>query len=264
MNPEEARLLEAVAATARELPRGIVEELCDALARLPEDASQKQRAVLSSVVSSYGARAQVADLVEAWNAAPHVGPAALTWSLRAASSVDEHHRRGQSIELVWTGPTTGNTTFRRTDQALLDLIRTAQRELYVVTFAAYKIPILNEAMLAAARRDVEIHLIFESQDAGKTAFAAIAAMGSKLETLANVYIWPLEKRPKDAAGRHGSLHAKCAVSDGEGLLISSANLTEYAFSMNMELGVLVHGGSLPGRVREHLKQLIVEGTLELV
>lgn len=261
MKPEEAKLLEAVAATARELPWGIIEELCDALGHLPDNTSQRQRAVLYSIVSSHGARTQVADLVEAWNAAPHISPVSLKWSLHAAANVDEHHRREQSIELVWTGPAPGNTTFRRTDQALLDLIRTTQRELYVVTFAAYKIPILNEAVLAAARRGVEIHLVFESQDAGKTAFAAIKAMGEELEALSNVYIWPPEKRPKDASGRHGSLHAKCAVSDDTKLLISSANLTEYALSMNMELGVLVRGGKIPGRVKGHLKQLIVEGTL---
>ena len=49
---------------------------------------------------------------------------------------------------------------------------------------------------------------------GKTAFATIEAMGEGLEALSSVYVWPLDKRPKDAAGRHGSLHAKCAVADG--------------------------------------------------
>ena len=42
----------------------------------------------------------------------------------------------------------------------------ARRTLHVVTFAAYKIPVLNQAMLAAARRGVEVSLIFESPDAG--------------------------------------------------------------------------------------------------
>ena len=47
------------------------------------------------------------------------------------------------------------------------------------------------------------------------------------------YRWPLERRPRDDEGRHGSLHAKCAVADRELLLISSANLTHYALSLNM-------------------------------
>lgn len=114
---------------------------------------------------------------------------------------------------------------------------------------------------AAARRGVEIYLIFESSDAGKTAFAANEAMGEELEALSSVYLWPLDKRPKDAAGRHGSLHAKRAAADGADLLVSSANLTEFALNINMELGVHVRGGDLPNRVVEHLRQLMQDQVL---
>ena len=44
-------------------------------------------------------------------------------------------------------------------------------------------------------------------------------------------------------------------------LISSANLTEYALNLNMELGLLVRGGDLPGRVVGHLRRLMREGVL---
>jgi len=143
----------------------------------------------------------------------------------------------------------------------LDLIRSARHTLHIVTFAAYKIPILNEAMLAAARRGVEISLIFETADTGKVSFAATRAVGEELKALCDIYIWPSDKRPKDAAGRYGSLHAKCAVADANVALISSANLTEYALALNMELGLLVRGGDLPNRVVAHLNQLIEEGVL---
>ena len=49
---------------------------------------------------------------------------------------------------------------------------------------------------------------------------------------------------------------KCAVSDARTLFLTSANLTEYAFTINMELGVLVTGGKLPAQVQEHFDQLI--------
>ena len=261
MKPEEVKLLQNVAGAARELPQGAIDELCDALESLPDDASPAHRAAVPGIIPSQGARARASRLVAAWGAASHVSPANLAWGLRAASVVDDHHRRGQSVELVWTGPVPDGTVLRRTDQVLLDLVRSARHEIYLVTFAAYKIPVLNEAMLAAAQRGVEINLIFESQETGKTAFAAIKAVGGELEALSNIYTWPLDKRPKDAAGRHGSLHAKCAVSDGTDLLISSANLTEYALNMNMELGILGRGGSLPGRVVRHLQQLVDEETL---
>lgn len=60
------------------------------------------------------------------------------------------------------------------------------------------------------------------------------------------------------------MHAKCAVADGARLLVSSANLTEFALNMNMELGLLVRGEELPGRVVEHLNHLIRERVLVLL
>ena len=43
-------------------------------------------------------------------------------------------------------------------------------------------------------------------------------------------------------------HVKCAVADGHWLFLSSANLKEQAFSINMELGALVRGGGMPTKV----------------
>ena len=44
--------------------------------------------------------------------------------------------------------------------------------------------------------------------------------------------------------------------DGEWLFLSSANLPGYAFSLNMELGLLVRGGKLPHDVAAHFDSLI--------
>jgi phosphatidylserine/phosphatidylglycerophosphate/cardiolipin synthase-like enzyme len=49
-----------------------------------------------------------------------------------------------------------------------------------------------------------------------------------------------------------------------GGFLSSANLTEYAFADNMELGLLVTGGTLPGQVEEQFDRLIGMGVLERV
>jgi phosphatidylserine/phosphatidylglycerophosphate/cardiolipin synthase-like enzyme len=76
-----------------------------------------------------------------------------------------------------------------------------------------------------------------------------------------VYLWPTEGRSKGGTGRPGILHVKCAVADGRWLFLSSANLTEYAFSINMELGVLVTGGSTPGQVEAHFGRMIESGVL---
>jgi phosphatidylserine/phosphatidylglycerophosphate/cardiolipin synthase-like enzyme len=76
-----------------------------------------------------------------------------------------------------------------------------------------------------------------------------------------VYFWPREKRGQDDQGKFGILHVKCAMADGRWLFLSSANLTEYAFTINMELGVLVTGGKLPAQVQEHFERLVDTGVL---
>jgi phosphatidylserine/phosphatidylglycerophosphate/cardiolipin synthase-like enzyme len=57
------------------------------------------------------------------------------------------------------------------------------------------------------------------------------------------------------------LHAKCALADGDRLLVSSANFTTSALSLNMELGVLVEGGDMPREVEEHFETLMRDGVL---
>ena len=64
-----------------------------------------------------------------------------------------------------------------------------------------------------------------------------------------------------AEGKIGSLHAKVGVADGDHRYLSSANLTDYAMNINMEMGVLVHGNDLPPRIEEHFAELISNGTL---
>ncbi len=54
---------------------------------------------------------------------------------------------------------------------------------------------------------------------------------------------------------------KCAVADGHQMFLSSANLTEYVFTIIMELGLLVTGGKLPEQVERHFERLIEVGHL---
>jgi len=51
------------------------------------------------------------------------------------------------------------------------------------------------------------------------------------------------------------------VVDDEAVLISSANLTEHAMNLNMELGLLIRGGELSRSLAGHLRSLIQNGIL---
>ncbi|MGB7086236.1 MAG: phospholipase D-like domain-containing protein, partial [Phormidesmis sp.] len=67
--------------------------------------------------------------------------------------------------------------------------------------------------------------------------------------------------PRDKTGRHGSLHMKVAIADRQHLFITSANLTHYALSLNMEMGLLVHSKTIACQVSEHLDQLIQQSII---
>jgi phosphatidylserine/phosphatidylglycerophosphate/cardiolipin synthase-like enzyme len=71
-----------------------------------------------------------------------------------------------------------------------------------------------------------------------------------------VYCWPFDHRPAGAR-----LHAKTAGADGELAFVTRANLTGHALDQNLEVGVLIRGGSAPRRLMQDLHALIARGTL---
>ncbi len=152
---------------------------------------------------------------------------------------------------------------RRTEQAILQVIESASQRLLVISYAVYKIPRVSDALIRAADRGVAIKVVVESPDRleGQNAYNTLAALGQSVASRCGVYLWPLDQRARDENGKTGSLHVKCAVADSRWLFLSSANLTEYAFTLNMELGLLVKGGSLPEHVEAHFDRMIQTGVL---
>ena len=210
-------------------------------------------------------RERVESFLYAWRTHfPDVAPDAVSLALLAACEALEYQHQAQRLELVWTGPDSRVIPLRRTDQALLQVIDEARETLHVVSFAVYRVEAIARALVRAARRGVAIAVYLETPDAseGRIAFDTIGALGRDVVEYARIYVWPLEKRLRTADGRHGSLHAKVALADGKTMLVSSANLTEYAMTLNMEMGLLVHGGPLPAQMEAHLRRLAEEGVFE--
>jgi phosphatidylserine/phosphatidylglycerophosphate/cardiolipin synthase-like enzyme len=92
-------------------------------------------------------------------------------------------------------------------------------------------------------------------------YSTLQALGDDVARCSQVYYWPKENRKADGMGKIGSLHVKCVVGDGRWLFLSSANLTKYAFSLNMELGVLITGGRTPRNVESMFENLMREGAI---
>jgi phosphatidylserine/phosphatidylglycerophosphate/cardiolipin synthase-like enzyme len=73
-----------------------------------------------------------------------------------------------------------------------------------------------------------------------------------------------QNRKSAGSGKLGILHVKCVVGNGRWLFLSSANLTKYAFSLNMLLGMLKTGGQAPQRIERMFENLISNGVFAAV
>lgn len=161
------------------------------------------------------------------------------------------------VEIVWTGPKKEDMPFRNTEQAYLDIIGNSKKRLILVSFAVFYQESISSSLREALHRDVEILIIAESEEKLKTKIWEEIGISGQL---VSYYYWPIDKRDfhKESIA---SLHAKAAISDGNVAFVTSANLTEFAMSKNMELGLLVRGGNVPASLELHFLELIKIGIL---
>jgi phosphatidylserine/phosphatidylglycerophosphate/cardiolipin synthase-like enzyme len=254
------RLAEAAVRLAAQIPEEIILRFLAELERIGRDGAVRAAEELPSPLY----RRLGVEFLNAWRVRfAELSVREVAAALITAAVSEAIHRGRQSLELVWTGPTTGSIPARQTEQVLLQLIQSATRSLTIVSYVVYKIPHIATALVQAAERGVTIQLIVEAEEpsAALKYVSGLCAPAGNAPSRIKVYIWPREKRSADAEGRTGLMHVKCAVADGRQLFLSSANLTESALTLNMELGILIIGGPQPSAVETHLRQLITEGLL---
>lgn len=207
---------------------------------------------LHQLVTTPAARAGLDRLVAAWKSSGTSGDMVAGVLIGAAHA--RKQAQGESkVDLVWTGPTTPFVATRRTEQVLLDLIRNAKSDLFLVSFVAYDVSSVVEALNSAAARNIEIQILLETSTThgGSLTVDPVATMRRCVPSAA-LYVWT--NRPAPFAD--GRVHAKVAVADGAVAFLTSANLTGHAMEKNMEAGVLIEGGSIPDNLRRHLEALI--------
>lgn len=207
---------------------------------------------LHQLVTTPAARTALDRLHASWEQTAISGDV-LAGILVGAAHARQQTQRESSVELVWTGPTTPFVATRRTEQVLLDLIHHAQSDLFLVSFVAYDVSSVVNALNAAAARGIEIRILLETSTShgGSLSVDPIATMRSCVPSAA-LYVWT--DRP--APFTEGRVHAKVAVADGNTAFLTSANLTGHALEKNMEAGVVISGGYIPTGLRSHLHALI--------
>lgn len=249
-------MMESAIALAQHVPLETIESIADVIV-LSDKTSL--RAEIIKRVPHYHHRDMALAFVDKWcKHANHLESSVIAGFLRVAALSEQQHRDSQRMELVWTGPDEGEQPFRRTEQAILQLLDSAQKRIMLISFAVYNIPNIAHSLMRASERGVQLSIVVETPDKnqGKGEYNTIRALGKEVAGHSSVFFWPQEKRKRSDLQKTGLLHVKCAVADGEWLFLSSANLTQQAFTINMELGVLIRGGPMPRQVEQLFDKLI--------
>ena len=254
-------LIEAVARLAAGVPIDVVERIAQVIST---SATTEVRSRVAEAVPHPGHRSLCQRFVGDWlSTTSPLSGLEVAMSLRTAAYLGRLRDRGPCIELAWTGPRAQAVPHRHTEQAILQVIDSARQRITLVCYAVYRIPHVRDALVRAARRGVRVRIVVETPDEiqGQREYDTIRALGEDVAACCTLYFWPRDRRERDPNGKVGILHVKCVVADGRWLFVSSANLTEYAFSINMELGLLVTEGHLPGQVEAHFDRLVQDGIL---
>ena len=199
-------------------------------------------------------------LQAAWQKAGNVSPAEVASGLKSALATAALKGSRGSVELVWSGPSTGVVPVRQTEEVLCEVIENARVRLFVVSYVAYKLDRVLRCLDAASCRGVEIAVLLESstKSGGKLSFDATTPLVKRLPKVA-FYVW--QQDVATSSSDRGSVHAKCAVADGKVAFVTSANLTGHAMDKNMEMGLLLKDGHVPEQLHQHFDALIENKTI---
>jgi phosphatidylserine/phosphatidylglycerophosphate/cardiolipin synthase-like enzyme len=218
---------------ADELPREFARQLALAL-RIgpPALLLLRSEAALPSSAAAVRTALELAEQNE--------GPYAAGVLAGRLDALDERPR----ITAVWTGPESDSESGRLTLAVVADLIDEAQAEILLVSYATLPGENVRRALDAAANRGVAITLLLE-RNLDNPNFTGHGDPFPRL--LARRLAWPAQARPAGA-----SMHGKVLIVDRRTALVGSANLTGHALERNLECGLLVRGGYVPGRIADHL------------
>jgi phosphatidylserine/phosphatidylglycerophosphate/cardiolipin synthase-like enzyme len=252
-------LNQAVARIALEVHPDRIEAVCSALGLSKE---VNILTVVKSALDGAFSPRLIEGLAKALKANPKVSSGELSAMFRASSATASMAAGASSVELVWTGPATGMVPIRHTAQVLTGLIDEARDRLFLVSFVAYHVGSVVDALQRAIKRGVQVRVLLEqSKERGGNVTVDSIAMLRRNLMGAHIYEWD---KGTAGASMTASVHAKCAVADGSVAFVTSANLSDAAMERNMEIGVLLRGGQVPGLLDRHLAALVTTKQLRLL
>ena len=186
-------------------------------------------------------------------------------------AVDQAASHAPMPDLVWSGPEVPGLHARDTRRVYEELIRNAERSVWMSTFAYFDGPraFADLAQRMDAIASLRVVLLLNIQRTRGNTTAADQLVRRFADRFWGTD-WPGTSRPavyydpalaSESDGPSGVLHAKAVVVDDETVFITSANLTEAAFDRNIELGLLTRDRTLAVSVATHFQGLIDIGLL---
>lgn len=221
------------------------QQLLDLLAARPaEDVFAPETA--ERLLDSPAARSVIAAL-----ARQSPSQVALTVLRALAAQRDALQVQALGLELVATMPGFRSSVAQDTGPAVLDLVRSAQRQLIVVGYELTNRDFEHE-LYEASNRGVEVVIV---TDRGSRHGPRILNQWPAHLSLPRVY----QERESDVS-RMAKMHGKALLADGSRLFISSANFTWLAVNANIELGVVLTGLPIQS-ARDLFEELLIESRL---
>ena len=200
MNPS-LTIIEAALKLAGKLPGDVIEQVAQIISA--HEAVEARSRIADSIPHPHY-RSLCLGFFQDWRTkAPGVSPAEVAIALRTAACSQRSREADQSVEIVWTGPRSEEVSFRHTEQAILQVLNSAQSRILLVSYAVYSIPNIQEAVVRAAKRGVKITVVVETPDKldVQNEYSTLQALGDDVARCSTVYYWPKENRKADAIGQ---------------------------------------------------------------
>jgi hypothetical protein len=185
---------EALASIVSRMPAGHVQTLAAAVAGAKSPGPSVAAGALSALANPVY-RQHADQLLACWHQLPAMSGQAFGLALLSALAMREVERDSETVEAVATGPSTSHVSLRHTKAVVLDLISHAAEHLLIVSFAAYKVPDVVQALGEAAGRGIVVRMVLETTEDSAGALThdgskAFSGLGDGVE----FYIWPSDRR----------------------------------------------------------------------
>lgn len=236
----------------------VLEEVCSALedGKLTPDCT----AVTYANIARGNAQVEsaIGGLLKVWrDTYSAASPQIVSLVLKACGAAVQRERLSiPRLEVVWTGPRTEGSFVRATKEVVRELINGANNDLLIVGFwfiakdnTDGPMSEIVDCIFRAIGRGVKVTMILDERKRkdGRDNKTILLSVWPDPGNPPRLLTWKL---PGDDP--HLKLHAKVLVADQKDALITSANLTDYAMSKNIEMGVHVTGESAAAIARHFL------------